>query len=84
MCFIKVNEFKSTEVELFSFLQFMCVAANAPELFYMAHLANTERFLYPILTFHFKYKISCMCELTSSSRQKPTQVQEGAFSFRNG
>ena len=39
-----VNEI--TQVELFYFFHFMCVAANASELFYVAHLANTERFLY--------------------------------------
>ena len=30
----------------FSFVHIMCVAANACELFCMAHLANNERFLY--------------------------------------
>ena len=44
--FIKVNELKLTQVELFSFFRFMCVAAKAFEVFYMTHLANTERFLY--------------------------------------
>ena len=44
--FIKVNELKLTQVELSSFFHFMCVAANASELFCMAHLANIERFLY--------------------------------------
>ena len=46
MRFMKVNELKLTQVELFSFFHFMCVAANASELFCMAHLANYERFLY--------------------------------------
>ena len=45
--FIKVNELKLTQVELFSFFHFMCVAANASELFCMAPLAN-------FLTFHFQ------------------------------
>ena len=44
--FIKVNELKLTQVELFSFFHFMCVAANASELFCMAHLINIEQFLY--------------------------------------
>ena len=34
-----------TQVELFSFFHFMCVAANASELSCVAHLANIERFL---------------------------------------
>ena len=37
--FIKVNELKLTEVELFKFFHFMCVTAIASELFCMAHLA---------------------------------------------
>ena len=43
--FIKMNELKLTEVELFLFFHFMCIAANASELFCMAHLANIEGFL---------------------------------------
>ena len=41
-----MNELKLTQVELFKFFHFMCVAANASEWFYMVHLANIERFLY--------------------------------------
>ena len=44
--FVKVNELKLTQIGLFLFLHFMCVAANGSELFCMAHLANIERFLY--------------------------------------
>ena len=44
--FIKVNELKLTQVELFSFFPFMSAAANASELFCITHLANIERFLY--------------------------------------
>ena len=44
--FIKVNELKLTQVELFSFFYFMYAAANASELFCIAHLANNELFLY--------------------------------------
>ena len=57
--FIKRNELKLTQVELFSFFHFMCVAAsafelfcvallatNAFELFCVALLATNERFLY--------------------------------------
>ena len=44
--FIKVNELKLTQVELFLFFHFICVAANASELFCMAHSANIELFLY--------------------------------------
>ena len=46
MRFIKVTELKLFQVELFSFFAFMCVAANASELFCMAHLTNIQRFLY--------------------------------------
>ena len=42
MHFSKVNELKLTQ---FEFSHFECVAANASELFCMAHLANNERFL---------------------------------------
>ena len=31
---------KITQIELLSFFYFMCLAANAPELFCMAHLAD--------------------------------------------
>ena len=44
--FIKVNELKLTQVELFWFFHFMCVAANASEVFCMAYIANIGRFLY--------------------------------------
>ena len=44
--FIKVNELKRIQVELFSFFHFMCAAANVSELFCMAHLENSERFSY--------------------------------------
>ena len=44
--FIKVNELKLTQVELFSLFHFICIVAKASELFCMAHLANSERFLY--------------------------------------
>ena len=43
--FIKVNELKLTQVELISFFHFKCVAANASELFCMAHLENNKCFL---------------------------------------
>ena len=42
---IKVNELKLSQIKLFYFLHFMCVAANASELFCIAHLADIERFL---------------------------------------
>ena len=44
--FMKANELKLTQVQLFSFFPFMCAVANASEMFCMAHLANNERFLY--------------------------------------
>ena len=44
--FIKVNNFKLIEVELFSFFHSMCVAANASKLFCMANQAKNECFLY--------------------------------------
>ena len=43
--FINANEMKLTQVELFLFFYFMYGAANASELFCIAHLANIERFL---------------------------------------
>ena len=43
--FIKVNELKLTEVELFSFFHFKCVAANVYELFCMTDLAISELFV---------------------------------------
>ena len=46
VCLIKVNELKLTQDELFSFFHFMCAVANAPELFYIAYLANNDHFLY--------------------------------------
>ena len=46
MRFIKVNELKLTQVELFSFFHSMCAAANASESFSIPHLANDECFLY--------------------------------------
>ena len=46
MRIIKVNELKLAQNELFLDFNFMCVAANASELFSMAHLINIERFLY--------------------------------------
>ena len=41
-----MNESKLTQVELFSFFHFMRAAASASELFYMARLANTKRYLH--------------------------------------
>ena len=50
--FIKVNELKLTQVELFYFFQFIRIDTNASEFFDMAHLANIESFLYhPHLSF---------------------------------
>ena len=43
--FIQVYELKWIQVELFSFLHFMCTAANASESFCIGHLANIENFL---------------------------------------
>ena len=45
VCFIKVNELKLTQVELFSFFYFVCIAADTSELFCMAHLVNIENIL---------------------------------------
>ena len=41
-----MKELKLTQVELFSFFHFMCVAVNASELLCMAYLASNEDFLY--------------------------------------
>ena len=46
MRFIKLNELELTQVELFQFCPFKCVAATASELFCLAHLANIQSFLY--------------------------------------
>ena len=43
--FIKVNEFKITQIELFYFFHFICVVANASEFFCMAYLAKIDSFL---------------------------------------
>ena len=40
-----MNELKFTEVELFSFFHFKCVAANVFELFCIVDLAEHEHFL---------------------------------------
>ena len=56
MHFIKVNGLKLTQVELFLFFQFKCVADNVSELSCMAHLVLMNAF-YTILTFHFKYQV---------------------------
>ena len=58
--FIKVNETKLTQVELFSFFQLKCAAANVSELFCMAYLANMNAF-YAIPTFNLKYQILYSC-----------------------
>ena len=46
MRFIKVNELKLTQIEIFSYFHFMYVSANACELFYVAPLENNECLLY--------------------------------------
>ena len=51
--FINVNDLKLTQVQLFSFFHFMCVAANASEMFCMAYLANID--FCTTLIFHLKY-----------------------------
>ena len=71
MSFIKMNELKLTQVELFDFFHLMHVAANASELFSMAHLENNERFLfqskvecvYPLL-----YREKKVCRLLQNNR----------------
>ena len=68
MRFIKVNELKLTQVELFSFFHhhFKCVTADVSELFCMAHLGKNVLFLYhPKLS--FKYQILYLCKLASLS-----------------
>ena len=59
MHFIKVNQLKLSQVELLSFFHFMSAAANASQLFCVAHLANNERFLY-----HFKLSINLFASLS--------------------
>ena len=81
MRFIKVNKLKLIQVE-FHFSHFVCVAANASELFYMGHLANNECY-FSIQNFHFKHQILYSCKLASLSLRKSTQMREGAFSLGN-
>ena len=38
-----MNELKLTQFKLFKFFHFMCVVANASELFCMAYLTNIGR-----------------------------------------
>ena len=44
--FMKLNELKLTQDELFSLFYFACVADNASELFCVVYLANIKHFLY--------------------------------------
>ena len=62
MHFIKVNELKLAQVELFwfFFFHFICVASNGPELFSKAHFENIECFLY-----HRKPQFFNKCKLTN-------------------
>ena len=80
MDFIKVNELKLTQTELFQFFHFMSVSANASELFCMAYLANIERF-YTILPFRYQYQILYPYKLANLSWQKSSDVRESAFSL---
>ena len=56
----------------------MCVAANASELFWMAQLANIERF-YTILNFHFKYQILYACKLPDWADEIPLKCEKVRF-----
>ena len=44
--FIKVNELKLTQVELFSVFHFKCVATNVSELLCIVHSSKNEGFLH--------------------------------------
>ena len=48
MRFIKVNELKLTQVELFSLFNLKSIAPNASELFWVALYANIEGFFIPL------------------------------------
>ena len=72
---MKVNELKLTQVELLSFFYVKWVAANASELFNMAHLANNKKFLYHS-NLSFKNQIVYASKLASLSWWKSTN---GAF-----
>ena len=61
-----MNELKLVQVELFKFFHFMRVAAEASELYYMAHLTNIKRFLFDS-NFFFKYQILNTSKLTNLS-----------------
>ena len=54
--FIKMNELKLTQVELFLLLHLKRVIVNVSELLCVALYPNNKRF-YTILTFHFKLQI---------------------------
>ena len=43
---IKMNELKLTQTQLFPLFHFECVASNVSEMYFMAHLAYNECFLY--------------------------------------
>ena len=43
-----MNKLNLIQAELFQFLHYKCTAANASELFCMAHLANNERLFIPL------------------------------------
>ena len=80
--FIKVNELKLSQVELFKFFHFLCVAANATKLFYMVYLANIEHFIsFELFILNIKFYITC--KLASLSWWKSTQVREGEFYLWN-
>ena len=83
MCFIKENELKLAQVELFSFFHFMYAAANVSKLCCMAHLANFEPFFYTIPNCRFKYQILHKCKVASLSWRKSTQIRESEFSLGN-
>ena len=53
---------------------FMCVAANASELFCMAHLSNINNAFYTILNFHSKYQILYKGKLTVKNQFKCEKV----------
>ena len=77
--FIKVNELKLTQIELFSSLfHFKFLVNDAYELFSMAHLANNKHFLYHS---NFSFLISSFIYMLTHQlhQRKSTQVREDAF-----
>ena len=72
MRFIKENELKLTQVELFLLYHFMSVTANASKLFSMAYLANIEHFF--ILLGGYRPLLAIACQPPGTAYAVPIQI----------